>query len=213
MREIQQKAHYAERLRPYDIDAADCRCLFFAAGETLIRQGEPVESLYFIVEGRVEALVLQGDGRRLALCYTAESGALGDVELMQESDGATATVAAQTDVICLAYPYARARRQRDENLVFLRQVARDLSLKLTRSTDRLVSASLSPAREQVCRHLLQHRRGSRYCGTLTDIAAATGVSYRHIHRIIQKLCADGVVEKAPQGFYRLDVERLAKFCP
>ena len=59
MREIQQKAHYAERLRPYDIDAADCRCLFFAAGETLIRQGEPVESLYFIVKGRVEALVLQ----------------------------------------------------------------------------------------------------------------------------------------------------------
>lgn len=213
MREIQPKAHYAEQLRPYEIDAADCRCLFFSAGETLICQGEPVESLYFIIEGRVEALVLQDDGRRLALCYTAESGALGDVELMQEADGATATVAAQTDVICLAYPYARARRQREENLVFLRQVARDLSLKLTRSTDRLVRASLSPAREQVCRHLLQHRRGSRYCGTLMEISAATGISYRHIQRIIQKLCADGVMKKTPQGFYRLDLERLSKSCP
>ena len=48
MREIQQKDHYAERLRPYDIDAADCRCLFFAAGETLIRQGEPVDPLDYL---------------------------------------------------------------------------------------------------------------------------------------------------------------------
>lgn len=212
MREMPQKPEYALRLRPYAVDAADCRCLFFAAGETLIHQGAPVESLYFILEGQVEAQVLHADGRRLALCYTVSNGPLGDVELLQESRSATATVTAQTDVVCLAYPYAKARRQRDENLVFVRQLARDLTNKLLRSTDRLVAASLTSAQSQVCRHLLQNRRGVYYSGTLTDIAAATGVSYRHIQRIIRALLDDGVVEKSSPGIYRLHVERLTELC-
>lgn len=212
MRELPQKPEYALRLRPYAVDAADCRCLFFAAGETLIHQGAPVESLYFILDGQVEAQVLHADGRRLALCYTVANGPLGDVELLQESTAATATVTAQTDVICLAYPYAKARRQRDENLVFVRQLARDLTNKLLRSTDRLVAASLTSAQSQVCRHLLQNRRGVYYSGTLTDIAAATGVSYRHIQRIIRALLDDGVVEKSSPGIYRLHVERLTELC-
>lgn len=212
MREMQQKPEYAQQLRPYAIDAADCRCLFFAAGETLIHQGAPVESLYFILEGQVEAQVLHADGRRLALCYTVSNGPLGDVELLQESSAATATVVAQTDVICLAYSYAKARRQRDENLIFVRQLARDLTNKLLRSTDRLVAASLTSAQSQVCRHLLQNRRGIYYSGTLTDIAAATGVSYRHIQRIIRALLDDGAVEKSSPGIYRLDVERLTGLC-
>ena len=85
MREIQAKPEYAAQLSPYAIDAAHCRCLFFSAGELLIRQGEPVDSLYFILEGQVEAQVLHTDGRRLGLCYTMANGVLGDVELMLEA--------------------------------------------------------------------------------------------------------------------------------
>ena len=46
------------------------------------------------------------------------------------------------------------------------------------------------------------------CEYLTDAAQSVGVSYRQAQRIMQSLCALGVLQKVDSGFQILDMPRL-----
>lgn len=74
----------------------------FAAGETLIHEGDDSQTAYFLYSGRV-GLFKQGNGTQLSL------GELGEGELFGEmayllGERRTATVVAQTEVVVLALP-------------------------------------------------------------------------------------------------------------
>ena len=212
MKEIPMPRGSSEHLQQYGLSTCECRALAFQRGEVIISQGMAVESLYFVISGQVEARILYPDGRQLALCYTPQDGVLGDVELMGEYGAASATVSAMTEVVCLAFPYAKAREQYRCNLTFLRQIARDLNSKLRRNTQRLVSASLAPAHVRIGRFVLHSAAHGRYCGTMTQISEATGISYRHMLRVMASFCRDGILKKTPQGYLLTDLAALQELC-
>lgn len=45
---------------------------------------------------------------------------------------------------------------------------------------------------------------------LSDTAQSVAVSYRHVFRIMNKLCAQGILEKTEEGFRILDPEALRR---
>jgi CRP-like cAMP-binding protein len=70
----------------------------FAAGETIIRQGEAGDSLYLIADGQVR-VALQKESADRTLTRMGPGNFFGEMSLMT-GEPRTATVAALTDVVC-----------------------------------------------------------------------------------------------------------------
>ena len=208
MRPMEMLPEYSACISKYGIALHECRCLCFSAGETLIRQGAGGEYLYFIIDGIAKVQAYNPDGKTLSLSYSVSDGVLGEVELMSETGVSTADVVAETDLVCLAYPYWRARMSCDRDIRFVKQIAKDLAAKLNRSTDSFLSASFSSAESRLCAYLLREMEECVYRGTLAKAALATGMSYRHLQRIMIHLCKEGVIKKEPDGYHVLDADEL-----
>ena len=56
--------------------------------------------------------------------------------------------------------------------------------------------------------ILTTQRGGVFREYLTDAAQSVGVSYRQAQRIMQSLCALGVLQKVDSGFQILDMPQL-----
>ena len=67
---------------------------------------------------------------------------------------------------------------------------------------------LSSAESRLCAYLLREMEECVYRGTLAKAALATGMSYRHLQRIMIHLCKEGVIKKEPDGYHVLDADEL-----
>lgn len=208
MKHIEALPEYSSCISEYGIALWECQCLTFDTGETLIHQGTKGEFLYFIVDGIAKVQVYNPDGKTLSLSYSVSEGVLGEVELVSETDVSTAAVIAETDIVCLAYPYWRARMACNRDIRFMKQIAKDLAAKLSRSTNHYLAASFSSAESRMCAYLLREMEESVYRGTLAKAAVATGISYRHMQRVMIQLCKDGVMCKDADGYRVLDYDEL-----
>ena len=186
----------------------DCVRLCFQAGEVLAREGMPFPYLLLVVRGRIKVCAAAKNGRDLVLCYYLSGGVLGDMELMTDSDAATATTVAITDLTCIAIPWRRNAARLRTNTVFLNRVGAGLSEKLAGSSRNLVSAALYGGEARLCAYLLQNAYRDVFRDTLTDTACSVGMSYRHLFRLLDRLCREGLLEKRPEGYRLLDREAL-----
>lgn len=208
MKQIEALSEYSSCVKEYGVPPWECRCLVFDAGETLVHQGARGECLYFIVDGIAKVQVYNPDGKTLSLSYSVSEGVLGEVELMSESGVSTAAVVAETELVCLAYPYWRAELACRDDIRFVKRIAKDLAAKLSRSTGSFLSASFASAESRMCAYLLREMEECVYRGTLAKAAVATGMSYRHLQRVMIGLCRDGVVRKEADGYHVLDFDEL-----
>jgi len=80
----------------------------FAAGETIIRQGDPADKFYILAAGRVEVLEAH-DGQEQHVAYLDAGDYFGEIGLLEEQQR-TATVRALTAVHALTFDRAAFRR-------------------------------------------------------------------------------------------------------
>ena len=73
-----------------------------------------------------------------------------------------------------------------------------------------MSASLYSGEERLCAYILQTSHNGIFSDILTDTACSVGMSYRHMFRLLNHLCEDGVLEKRENGYRILDRESLAE---
>ena len=210
MKIIESLPEYSSVLSEYGITLSECTCFLFEAGESIIEQGKKGEFLYFIVDGIAQVQVCSPEGNILSLGYSVSEGVLGEVELIRETDTPSAVVIAETRLICLAYPYWRAQIKCKKDARFMYQIAKDLAEKLSRSTGNYLSASFASAENRMCAYLLRESKDTVYRGTLARAAVATGISYRHLQRVMINLCQDGIIQKSHDGYHILDFDRLEK---
>ena len=76
----------------------------FAAGERVVRAGDPANSLYFILAGQVDVVVATEDGHQLRLTTLGQGTAFGEIALVNRIRR-TADVIAVTEAVCLEVPF------------------------------------------------------------------------------------------------------------
>ena len=107
-------------------------------------------------------------------------------------------------------PFQRNALYLKSNVRFLNRLGSELALKLIRSSQNFVSASLYSGEERLCAYILQTSHNGIFSDILTDTACSVGMSYRHMFRLLNRLCEDGVLEKWENGYRILDRESLAE---
>lgn len=206
------KEHLA-KLADYHIVPDNAVCMTYQSGETLLLEGQSVDYLLIVVAGTAKVCVSASNGRDLVLCYYISEGIVGDMELMTGTYEASTTIIAMSGFECIALPYRIYASELKANISFLNIIGRGLSLKLLKSSKNYLATALHSGEERLCAYILQAQHNGVFSETLTDVARLMGISYRHLFRILNQLCADGVLRKAPNGYHIVDQETLIRMTP
>lgn len=211
MRKEPLKEEHIRRLTDWQItgiDLRDAAGLRFQPGETILRQGMPMDYLLFVISGKVKVCSDAANGKDLLLCYYISEGIIGDVELMTDKRVAGTTINAVTECLCIGLPYSKYADILKNNLLFVNRVGRELALKLLRSSKNSALTALHSGEERLCAHISAVSQDGVFSETLTDAARSIGISYRHLLRILNRLCSAGVLAKKSGDYQIVDNREL-----
>jgi len=182
----------------------------FSKGEIFIKEGEPLSYLYFARMGKAKVSLLMESGKQLLPCYYISKGIIGDIEFMTEQKEAFSSMQALTDFVCIAIPIPQNEALLKENIAFMNLIGKGLAQKLMQSNTNSAINLLHSLEERLCAYIVQASYQGIFCEKLTDVATWLGTSYRHLLRILEKLCAEGILEKQKGMYLILDEQALTQ---
>lgn len=176
----------------------------YDAGEMISTPDRPLDKLLFLTEGSVRIYGIRANGGLAPVNLVTKPAILGDVEFCRS--GAPHFFAqAQTPVGCLALPLEPSRAVLEQDTRFLHLLLRSLADKLELfSTMDNVAGTLE---ERVLAYLAAP--GAQIRG-MDAATMRLRCSRRQLQRVLQKLCAEGRLQKVGRGQYRLPVAERAE---
>jgi ABC-type lipoprotein export system ATPase subunit len=111
-------------------------------GETILRQGEPVECFYMVVDGQVEIMLTSPSGRQTSLAWLGPGQYFGEVELLRGGDSIASACAAADRPVELAV------------------IPRDLFTELIAGSHATEEAIVEVVQERLAENLAQREGGA-----------------------------------------------------
>ncbi|HEU4322237.1 MAG TPA: cyclic nucleotide-binding domain-containing protein [Roseiflexaceae bacterium] len=189
----------------------------FDRGQSICELEQPIDGLFFFVEGRARVFLPAENGRQLLLCYYQPLQLFGDLELFEQAPLATTTVEALTPCVCLALEREYVTGQLATDPLFLRQLCLSLGRKLSRVIRNSAMNLLHPLEDRVASYILATAAPGPdgrlvFAGNLTQIAELLGTSFRHLHRTLRSFCDQGILAKHNTSYtvqHPIELERRA----
>lgn len=208
-----QKYELDKIFAPLGIDQFEL--LHLPKGQILCSKGDEINSMYFLVEGKVKIYTSTLDDKRLILRFQKALGLIGDIEFIQGTP-VLHTIETSTECFVLKLPYQVLRKAAVNDPQFLIFLLDILANKFRAKTDAATLNLLYPVEVRVASYLLSTQaddEGLFYHeeaegSSMVDIADMVGTSYRHLNRVIKKLCNDKVIERVGGQLFIKDIEKL-----
>lgn len=172
----------------------------FEPGEALCLQGERPEFLFFLMKGKLKVYTASTEGKTLLINFTTPLEVIGEIECLRNRENLN-TVTAVTSVQVIGIP-KRKLHQYEGETSFLQLLLQIVTGKFYRKSISLGSNLLYPVEVRLASYLLSvcpededEAREREQVSSLKDIANLIGTSYRHLNRVLQRFCSEGLVER------------------
>lgn len=187
----------------------------FDKGELIYKSNEEIDYFYFLVKGKCKVYTLLKNGKSLLLRFYNPLMVMGDLEFISECT-ANCNVEAVHNCTFIAIPIDVIRTKAKDDAVFLGHICKTLAEKLATSAvsnsinllypleNRLASYILALSSEEDISTSLKGIVAEK----LTEVAELLGTSYRHLLRVINKLCEQKIISKDGNSLIILDYEKL-----
>lgn len=187
----------------------------FDQGERVCSQGEESNHLYVLVKGKVKISTTSVEGKTLILSFKKPLEIIGDIEYVRRTEIIN-TVEAVSAVVMIGIHHQWLNKYAKEDANFLQFLlgiitqkfyikSNTMSFNLMYSVEvRLASYLLSISFDDND-PLFQQKIST---SSLPDAANLIGTSYRHLNRVLQKFCADGLVERSKGSLVIKDRDAL-----
>ena len=195
------------------IDSFDL--LHVPKGHIICSKGDEINDLHFLVQGKVKIYTTTLDDKRLILRFQKSLGLIGDIEFIQGTP-VLHTIEASTECYFITLSYNVLRKTVINDPVFLTFLLEIVTKKFRAKTDAATLNLLYPVEVRVASYLLSTKADDERLlyheeakgSSMTDIADMIGTSYRHLNRVIKKLCNDGLIEKVDGQITIKNIEML-----
>ncbi|KWW21409.1 MULTISPECIES: cyclic nucleotide-binding domain-containing protein [Peribacillus] len=187
----------------------------FKKGEILCARGEDIQHMYFLVKGKVKIFTTSPEGKAWIVRFKTPLALFGDVEYVKGMPVLhTVEAVSEGMVLCIHFDEVRAMESnRAEFLNFLLEI---ITQKFYTESHAASLNRLHPVETRLASYLLSlssEGDGSMFhkeMGTsnLMEIADLIGTSYRHLNRVIHKLCEEGIIERRQGSLYIEDLPML-----
>jgi CRP/FNR family cyclic AMP-dependent transcriptional regulator len=207
-----------------DTDAAEAlakemETLDVRKGEVIFNEGEPGDSLYIIMSGKIKLGRRAADGRQNLLSVLGPSDMLGELSLFDPGPR-TATATAVTDTRLARMRKQALRPWLSNRPEIAEQLLRVLARRLRRTNDALADLIFTDVPGRVAKNLLQMagRFGTRDGGVLRvthdltqeELAQLVGASRETVNKALADFASRGWLRLDGKSVIILDPERLAR---
>ncbi|CAH1191596.1 Regulatory protein YeiL [Paenibacillus auburnensis] len=175
----------------------------FDQGEYICSKGDPSGTLYILVKGKLKIYTTTAEGKTLIISFKTPLELIGDVEYIQGTEMIN-TVEAVSPVHMLGISYVWLQKHGKNNPALLQFLLEIITLKFYRKSDFLSLNLMHPVEVRLASYLLSisyDESDPSFTGqlktiNLVDTANFIGTSYRHLNRVLQKFCRDGLTERS-----------------
>lgn len=189
----------------------------FDQGELICSQGEPSQYLYVLVQGKLKIYTTSAEGKTLILSFKTPLEVVGDIEYVQGNDLIN-TVEAVSPVLMIGVHYRWLKKYGSDHSPLLNFLLKIITYKFCIKSNSLSFNLMYPVDVRLASYLLSvsfdefnTQFKCRLSTThLKDAANLIGTSYRHLNRVIRKLCTEGMIERKSGFIHVKDRERLSK---
>lgn len=162
--------------------------------EWIIQEGMRPEFLFYVIQGKAKVYVTHQNGKVSLINFIPANDYIGEMELLNEVYY-TKGIQASTKTICFALPYHRCREQLLEDVTFLRELAKFLSVKATQMTAKYSQSLAFPLENRLADFILRTADHEVYREKHVTVCDFLGVSYRHLLYVLAQFCDKGYLEK------------------
>lgn len=191
-----------------EIESDNLSLLHFHKGDYICVEGQPLEYLLIVAEGKAKVCLSGENGKTLLLAFYSGAGILGDVELMSGSAAAKTTVQAITDFICIGIPLDHYGAWLQGNNAFINCAGAALAQKLDRCGRNSALNILYPLEARLCTYIKMMQENGYFHDNLTTLAELMGTSYRHLLRTFDRLCSENILCKEGHSYKIVDPGKL-----
>lgn len=200
----------------FNINKVPFKLFELSEGEILMKEGEQLKELYYLVAGRVKVTSSVQTGKFLLLRFNHPLTILGDLELIRNVP-IQSQVAAVIDSVVISIPVEYVKQHEMMNPLFLQQLLKHLSYKLQTNTTasrvnllesvegRFASFLLSTLSSDPDNDFGQELQTMK----IAEIADLLGTSHRHLNRVVKKLTEEEIVKREKNHLIILDDKRLS----
>ncbi|KGR86173.1 Crp/Fnr family transcriptional regulator [Lysinibacillus odysseyi] len=192
--------------RPFTLQA-------YMEGEIILREGEEMKQLLYLVEGRLKATSSVETGKSLLLRFNHPLALIGDLELVRHIP-VQSQITAVTACLFIALPFDYIYKHEMTNPAFLQELLQHLSYKLQTLTTASRVNLLSSVENRLASYLLSISTPGNEFGTelqtgnIGEMADLLGTTHRHLNRILHDLTEKGVIDKSRRNIRIIDYEKL-----
>ena len=184
--------------------------LEFDAGEILCLDGQPVEWIFFLLEGRAKIFMTADTGENLILNLWDGYGVLCDMELFMGDGIYHASCRAITPVRGIALPLDVNREILLGCNEYLRRTCRSFARSMAKDRN-VFNNILYPVEARLCSYIAMNGTEGEWSDNLTQVSELLGVSYRHLLRTLRGLCAKEVLRRTERGYVVADQRAFASY--
>lgn len=220
MDEVLARAGIFQGLQPGAIEALarQLEAVTFPRGRTIFVEGEPGDTLYIIISGKVKIGRRTADGRESLIALMGPSDMFGELAIFDPGPR-TSTVTAVTDVSAAAMNRAALRSWITDEPEIAEQLLRVLARRLRRTNDNLSDLIFTDVPGRVAKQLLYlaQRFGSREGNALRvnheltqeEIAQLVGSSRETVNKALADFTQRGWIRVQGKSILIDNAERLA----
>jgi CRP/FNR family cyclic AMP-dependent transcriptional regulator len=176
----------------------------YARGSQILGAGDPTDSLYILISGRIKVLMSDLDGKEVILSILGPNEFFGEMGLIDNSPRSANVVALEScELICISK--ADFKRCLAENFEMAMTVMRGLVKRLREADKQIGSLALMDVFGRVARLLLESAEDIDGEKVVTrklskqDIARMIGASREMVSRVMKHLQAAGFIEVRPDS--------------
>jgi len=183
----------------------------YEPGALITREDEPINHLYFILEGNAWIYQNQANGRAYLFQVYSPGGIIGDIEYFLRCT-ASCSVKATSSVQVGTITFDLLRLFCKDNSYLLKALAAGLAEKLRSNSFDAARNMSFPLVNRLAYYLKAMNCKTVPRGKFEEIADLLGTTKRHLRRVISQLEEKGIVRRTPHGLNILKQEQIAFLC-
>ncbi|WP_155592948.1 Crp/Fnr family transcriptional regulator [Lysinibacillus cavernae] len=185
--------------------------------EIILHEGSQLESLLFLVEGKVKITSSVATGKSLLLRFVQPFSIIGDIELIRNVP-VQSQVQAVSACLLIGLPFAYIKQYEMDNPKFLHILLEHVSYKLQTCTTASRVNLLASVENKFASYLMStistepdDSFGMELkTSNIQEIADLLGTTYRHLNRVISALTEKKIIERNKNSIQILNWNELEK---
>ncbi|MFJ8527403.1 Crp/Fnr family transcriptional regulator [Bacillus sp. NPDC094106] len=191
----------------------------YEPNEIILLEGIELESLLFLVEGKVKITSSIENGKSLLLRFVQPLSIIGDIELIRDVP-VQSQVQAVNECLLIGLPFDYIKQHEMDNPRFLHTLLEHISYKLQTCTAASRVNLLASVENRFASYLMSTISSEPdndfgieiKTSNIKEIADLLGTTYRHLNRVIHSLSKKKIIER-DKDFIRIlnwgDLEKMS----